>query len=127
MTQHSFTRLNIEFAVKPCCLQGLFYLHQTQFEMPLKLFFLIREWLTRCLGSENLPTISKMLSTKILLLHIARGTERSSTLAASVLLTSLFPIHSHALKHSGHLSGMCLEKSGFRHRKIVLCFSNVED
>lgn len=114
MTQCSFTRLDIEFAVKPCRLQGLLYLNQTQFEMSLKLCFLIRE----CLGSENLPIISKMLSTKIIPLYIARGTERSSRLAAPVLLASLFPIHSHTLKHSGRLSGMCLEKSYFFDRKL---------
>lgn len=107
MTQCSFTRPNIGFAVNLCNVQGLLQLNHTPFEMPLKLCFPIREWLTRCQGSENLSAISKTLSTKIHLLQIARGTEGSPRLTAPVLLTIFFPVHSPAPKHSRHLSGKC--------------------
>lgn len=107
MTQRSFTRPDIGFAVDPCNLQGLLQFNQTRFETSLKLCFPIREWLTRCQGSENLPTVSRRLSTKVLLLHSARGTEGSPRLTAPILLTILLPIHPPTSKHCGHLAGKC--------------------
>ena len=120
MTQHSFTKPNIGFAANPCNLQGLLQLNQMQFEMSLKLYVPLREWLTRCQGSENLSAISKRLSTKILLLYIARGTERSPMLTTPVLLTIIFPIHSCTPKNSGLSSGKSQEKDGFQGRKASL-------